>query len=81
DQMIINGRRFFEMTSHYQQKIAEIVSDERSGKDKAKVSEEKQSIRILGHELEPLACKILHTINTYRSRTRTGDGYVRTLFD
>ena len=82
DQMIINGRRFFEMTSHYQYKINEIVSDERSGKQKSKSSEDKrQAIRILDHELEPLASKILHTLNTYRSRTRTGDGYVRTLFD
>ncbi|TMP14247.1 hypothetical protein CWC02_18855 [Pseudoalteromonas sp. S2721] len=82
DQMIINGRRFFEMTSHYQHKINEIVSDERSGKSKAKNSEDKsQTIRILDHELEPLASNILHTLNTYRSRTRTGDGYIRTLFD
>lgn len=82
DQMIINGRRFFEMTSHYQHKINEIVSDERSGKLKAKYSEDKsQTIRILDHELEPLASKILHTLNTYPSRTRTGDGYIRTLFD
>ncbi len=82
DQMIINGRRFFEMTSHYQHKINDIVSDERSGESRAKNSEDKsQAIRILDHELEPLASKILHTLNTYRSRTRTGDGYIRTLFD
>ena len=74
DQMIINGRRFFEMTSHYQQKIAEIVSAEHDGRHT-------QSIQILGFELEPLACKILHTLNSYPSRTRTGDGYIRTLFD
>tara|TARA_R110000744_G_scaffold62154_4_gene128232 strand:- start:37 stop:1470 length:1434 start_codon:yes stop_codon:yes gene_type:complete len=81
DQMIINGRRFFEMTSHYQHKINEIVSYERSDKRKAKGTEESQRIRILDHELEPVASKILHTLNTYCSRTRTGDGYVRTLFD
>ncbi|MCU8177232.1 DUF262 domain-containing protein [Vibrio vulnificus] len=79
DQMIINGRRFFEMTSHYSQKIAEIVNDERIGAVK-RVSGT-PPIRILDHDLEPLACKILHTLNTYRSRTRTGDGYVRTMFD
>lgn len=77
DQMIINGRRFFEMTSHYQQKITEIVSDERSGKSHYS----NKSIHILDDKLEPLACRILHTLNSYRSRTRTGDGYIRTLFD
>lgn len=82
DQMIINGRRFFEMTSHYQQKIAEIVSNERSNKSESlNLSNRIPSIRILGHELEPLACEILQTLNNYCSRTRTGDGYVRTLFD
>lgn len=77
DQMIINGRRFFEMTSHYQQKIAEIVSDERNSKN----NDPKQLIRILDNELEPRACEILHTLNNYSSRTRTGDGYIRNLFD
>ncbi|WP_442961617.1 DUF7834 domain-containing protein [Pseudoalteromonas sp. B160] len=77
DQMIINGRRFFEMTSHYQQKIAEIVSDERNSKN----NDPKQLIRILDNELEPRACKILYTLNSYSSRTRTGDGYIRNLFD
>ncbi|MFN0722538.1 DUF262 domain-containing protein [Vibrio cyclitrophicus] len=81
DQMIINGRRFFEMTSHYQHKIAEIVSGERSYPIKEKNIDSKQAIRILDHDLEPLACQVLHTLNTYGSRTRTGDGYVRTLFD
>lgn len=77
NQMIINGRRFFEMTSHYQQKIAEIVSDERNSKN----NDPKQLIRILDNELEPRACEILHTLNNYSSRTRTGDGYIRNLFD
>ncbi|HEQ1858285.1 TPA: DUF262 domain-containing protein [Providencia alcalifaciens] len=77
DQMIINGRRFFEMTSHYQHKIIQIVSTEHSNENK----DSKLSIRIGGHSLEPLACKILDTLNTYPSRTRTGDGYARTLFD
>jgi hypothetical protein len=78
DQMVINGRRFFEMTSHYQQKIAEIVSDENSrnhGKNQS------SPIRILGHELEKIACEIIQVLNSYHSRTRTGDGYIRTMFD
>jgi hypothetical protein len=74
DQMVVNGRRFFEMTSHYQQQIAEIVSAEHDGNPS-------QPIRILSNDLEPLACNILRTLNTYSSRTRTGDGYIRTLFD
>jgi len=78
DQMIINGRRFFEMTSHYQQKIVEIVSAEHRNNHEGN---QNKPIRILDNDLEPLACDILHTLNTYRSRTRTGDGYIRTLFD
>ncbi|WP_155759978.1 DUF262 domain-containing protein [Vibrio natriegens] len=74
DQMIINGRRFFEMTSHYQRTISAIIESEHKGDDN-------QPIFILGHELEPLASSILRTLNSYSSRTRTGDGYVRTLFD
>ncbi|MCE7728504.1 DUF262 domain-containing protein [Vibrio campbellii] len=74
DQMIINGRRFFEMTSHYQRTISSIIDSEHAG-------DKHPPITILGHELEPLASRILRTLNSYSSRTRTGDGYVRTLFD
>ena len=74
DQMIINGRRFFEMTSHYQRTISTIIDSEHKGN-------EHKPVTILGHELEPLASRILRTLNSYSSRTRTGDGYVRTLFD
>lgn len=74
DQMVINGRRFFEMTTYYQQKIADIVNDERR-------ENSMQPIRLLGTDLEGTAKHILHTLNTYVSRTRTGDKYIRTLFD
>ncbi|MBG3130574.1 DUF262 domain-containing protein [Proteus mirabilis] len=77
DQMIINGRRFFEMTTHYQHKIAAIVNHGRNYEG----NKPEQIIRIGAHNLEPLACRILHTLNSYSSRTRTGDGYIRTLFD
>ena len=77
DQMIVNGRRFFEMTSHYQKKIAEIINEEKSNK----ASQPNVRAKILDRELTPLAGKIIETLNTYRSRTRTGDGYIRNLFD
>lgn len=74
DQMVINGRRFFEMTSHYQQKIASIVNDERTG-------QQRLATHLLGVALDKSASEILHTLNTYAARTRTGDQYIRTLFD
>lgn len=74
DQMVINGRRFFEMTSHYQQKIACIVNDERDS--------QKQSVsHLFGSVLDERAREILDTLNTYSTRTRTGDQYIRNLFD
>lgn len=74
DQMVINGRRFFEMTSHYQQKIASIVNDERDT--------QKQSVsHLFGVALDERAQEILDTLNTYSARTRTGDQYIRNLFD
>lgn len=74
DQMIINGRRFFEMTSHYQQKIANIVNDEHA-------TQPQSVTHLFGVTLDERACEILHTLNTYTARTRTGDQYIRNLFD
>ena len=74
DQMVINGRRFFEMTTHYQRKIADIVDDERHEKAD-------QKLRLLNTELDGSASRVLHTLNTYGARTRTGDQYIRNLFD
>lgn len=74
DQMVINGRRFFEMTSHYQQKIASIVNDEHA-------NQHQSATHLFGMALDERACEILHTLNTYSARTRTGDQYIRTLFD
>ena len=62
DQIIINGRRFFEMIGHYQSKVGQI-----DGKSLPK--------------LEGFAPKILETISSYRGRHRTGDRYVRSMFD
>lgn len=74
DQMVINGRRFFEMTKHYEQKIADIVNDERDDQQQAPT-------HLLGTVLDSRASDILYALNTYAARTRTGDQYIRTMFD
>lgn len=75
DQIIINGRRFFEMAEHYHRQVSMIVSDER------KAQGEPKAIALLGEPLSEQASQIITTLNSYKSRTRTGDMYVRTMFD
>jgi len=76
DQMIINGRRFFEMASHYQAQISLIVDAEHGSEP-----------YFIGHKLTDNAQLILQTLNgsnkqlKYPARTRTGDKYVRAIFD
>jgi hypothetical protein len=70
DQMIINGRRFFEMAAHYQQQVKLIVDEEYGSEG-----------TLLNHQLSNNACEILKTLNSYSARTRTGDKYVRAIFD
>jgi hypothetical protein len=60
DQVVINGKRFFEMINHYLSVIKSL-----------KVTSEKEGI----------AKEILLTIESYEGRNRTGDKYVRNLFD
>lgn len=74
DQMVVNGRRFFEMTSHYQYQITKIVNDEHHEKNG-------QRLQFLEGELDAMASNILQVLNTYGARSRTGDRYIRTLFD
>jgi hypothetical protein len=67
DQIIINGRRFFEMIRHYQHEVAHISHDMH---------------RVAGDKvLDGYAPKILDKINSYAARSRTGDQYVRVMFD
>lgn len=75
DQMVINGRRFFEMAEHYQQQVSAIISCERA------ISHTQQPLVIQGVELGEMATHILKTLNSYRNRYRTGDQYIRTMFD
>lgn len=75
DQMVINGRRFFEMAEHYQRTISEIVDNEQ------KKTEKNENIVIRGVSLNERSSEIIHTLNSYKARTRTGDKYVRSIFD
>uniref|UniRef100_A4SCA1 Uncharacterized protein n=1 Tax=Chlorobium phaeovibrioides (strain DSM 265 / 1930) TaxID=290318 RepID=A4SCA1_CHLPM len=69
DQIIINGRRFFEMTNHYLSRV-----NEATGHDEYKTFLDDNAM--IGNTKE-----ILDTINTYEGRNRTGDMYVRMMFD
>ena len=70
DQIIINGRRFFELISHYQGKVARISAESWNGHE------------LVGTEgLDGYAQTIIKTLNSYPARTRTGDCYVRAMFD
>ncbi|WP_065758234.1 DUF262 domain-containing protein [Pseudomonas defluvii] len=70
DQIIINGRRFFELISHYQSKVARISAESWNGHE------------LVGAEgLDGYAKTIMDTLNSYPARTRTGDCYVRAMFD
>lgn len=70
DQIIINGRRFFEMTAHYQEKVA--LFNVRSTSGFQTIENEK---------LDGFAERIMKAINTYEGHNRPGDCYVRTIFD
>lgn len=75
DQMLINGRRFFEMARHYQIQIKQIVNAEYpETKALGSLGEGRQALTDQAH-------KILQTLNTYSNKKRTGDKYVRTIFD
>ena len=70
DQIIINGRRFFELISHYQSKVARIRAMSWSGLE-----------LVVGIEPDGYAKKIMIVLNSYPAKTRTGDCYVRAIFD
>lgn len=70
DQTIINGRRFFEMTAHYQQRI-DVVGGQPGELRKLLAS-------VL---LDGFAERIIDSIDSYGGRCCTGDRFVRTTFD
>lgn len=69
DQIIINGRRFFEMTDHYLGEVGWAVDTDTLKK------------RIGRASFNGLAKKVFETITSYEGRNRTGDRYVRVMFD
>lgn len=76
DQIIINGRRFFEMIGHYQQKIASFQRDFKPSKNDATETQ-----LLNPPQLEGFAPYILKALDDYAGKWRTGDRYVRLLFD
>lgn len=62
------------MAEYYQTRVAAIVAEE-SDSGKA------QSATLLGETLTPMASKVLSTLGSYERRYRTGDRYVRAMFD
>ena len=66
DQTIINGRRFFEMIAYYQQQGFHL---------------DREALLPKPPKLSERADEIQKVINTYDGRHRTGDIYVRKLFD
>jgi len=75
DQMVINGRRFFEMAVHYEKKVKSIVNSEHD------LDKTLEHVPIDGVELNDSATGIIRTLNDYDRRTRIGDRYVRSVFD
>lgn len=71
DQMIINGRRFFEMVEHYEKQISKVIDHQ----------DQPEKISIFGATLQDRAERIIKALNLYPARNRDGDRYVRTLFD
>lgn len=74
DQMIINGRRFFEMAEHYQKLVSAIL-------DQESAATPGETDALLGASLTQQARLVLSTLNSYERRHRTGDRYVRAMFD
>ncbi len=75
DQMVINGRRFFEMAEHYQRQVSHIVASEHDLDDRP------HRVVIEGEMLSETASTIIRLLNSYPARTRIGDRYVRSIFD
>ena len=74
DQTIINGKRFFEMVSHYDMLIKDYKSS-------IKQKTNNGTARLFNSPLNERSAHIITTLNSYKNRTRDGDEYTRNLFD
>lgn len=73
DQVVINGRRFFEMIRHYQALVQGEIMQGWSHKDSKPLA----SLATL----DGFAPTIFAVLDSYQGRHRSGDGYVRMMFD
>ena len=76
DQTILNGRRFFEMTSHYLE-----MARSYTGEAILRPKESHPAPCFAASDLDKEATEILDVLGRYEGRHRKGDGYVRNLFD
>jgi len=75
DQVMINGKRFFEYIHYYSKKIHQI-----QGLFGGKDNRLRNEIEVMLQN-NSIAKKIIHVLRTYKGRNRSGDLYLRNLFD
>ena len=73
DQTIINGKRFFQMIAHYKKVIDDIVTNQLNRLTNEFIDSD--------DEMHTISKEILDILSSYEGRNRTGDKYVRVLFD
>ena len=73
DQVMINGKRFFEYVSYYSKFIEKI--------EKLYHQDYDDSLEDYLNPEHELACEILEILRTYKGQYRQGDKYVRNVFD
>lgn len=76
DQIIVSGYRFFEMVTHYLGMLREMRLDDMAVGDDTHVTMISDK-----YSLSAQATAILRGIDAYQERWRTGDRYVRIMFD
>lgn len=76
DQVIINGKRFFEYTHHYA-KLIKMIQNTFHENEKIR----KKSLESLLNNESKISLEILKILRTYGGKNRTGDLYVKNVFD